>query len=297
MRGSDYAELLAFVAIAEERSFRRAATRLGLSRSALSHSIRALEERLGTRLLNRTTRSVAPTSAGQALLDRIAPAFSEISEATRATSALSERPSGTVRLNLPRLAAEVLFAGRFGRFAAKYPDVHVELVIDDEIRDIVAGGFDAGVRMGNMLQRDMVAVRVSPDLRLAVVGSPAYFARNPVPVSPRDLENHDCINYRWTGSGTTYRWPLIKGGETLNVAVEGPVTLNDSGLVVSAALDGAGLASTLEVFAAPHIAQGRLVRVLEDWCPPLPGLFLYYPSRRQMPPALRALVEFLRAKE
>lgn len=296
MRGSDYAELAAFVAVAEARSFARAAARLGMSRSALSHTIRALEERVGARLLNRTTRSVALTDAGKALFERLPPAFAEIAAAVDGLSAFRDRPSGTVRINLPRLAAEFLLASRLPRFAQSYPDVRVELTVGDELTDIVAGGFDAGIRPGELVQRDMIAVRVTPDLRTAIVGSPAYFASHPVPRTPRDLAGHVCINYRWLKTGALFRWPFAKDGETLDVAVAGPLTMNDSGLTILAALNGAGLACTVEAQVADDIAAGRLVRVLEDWCPPFPGFFLYYPGRRQMPPALGVLIDFLRVR-
>ena len=294
MRGSDYAELLAFAAVAEERSFRRAAARLGLSPSALSHTIRALEERLGAKLLNRTTRSVAPTEAGQGLLDRLAPAFADIDGAVEAVRATSARPSGRVRLNLPKLAAELILAPAFGRFARAYPDVHLELMVDDGLTDVVAAGFDAGIRPGEQLHRDMVAVRVAPDLRTAVVGSPSYLAARPPTRTPRDLADHACINYRFAASGALYRWPFARDSEMLDVAVEGSLTLNDTDLIRAAALDGAGLACTLEDTVADDLAAGRLVRVLEDWCRPFPGFFLYYPGRRQVPPALRALIDMLR---
>lgn len=297
MRGTEYAELAAFVAIAQERSFRRAAVRLGLSPSALSHTIRKMEERLGVRLLHRSTRSVAPTEAGHELFEQLASAFADISTALATVRARRDRTSGTVRLNLPKLAAELALAPAFGRFSRTYPDVHLELVVDDGLTDVVAAGFDAGIRPGERVERDMVAVRVSPDLRAAVVGSPEYFASRPPPRTPRDLKDHACVNYRFEASGSLYRWAFARGGETLDVAVEGSVTVNDTGLIRTAALRGAGLAYTLEDVVAEDVASGRLVRVLEEWCPPFPGFFLYYPGRRQMPPALRALIDTLRVKE
>ncbi len=292
MRGSDYAELLAFVAVAEARSFRRAAARLGLSPSALSHTIRALEERLGAKLLNRTTRSVAPTEAGQGLLDRLAPAFADIAGAVQSVRAASARPSGTLRLNLPKLAAELILVPAFGRFARAYPDVRLELMVDDGLTDVA--GFDAGIRPGERVHRDMVAVRVTADLRTAVIGSPGYLAARPPPRTPHDLKDHSCVNYRFAGSGALYRWPFARAGETLEVAVEGALTLNDTDLIRAATLDGAGLACTLEASVADDLAAGRLLRVLEDWCQPFPGFFLYYPGRRQVPPALRVLIDTLR---
>lgn len=293
MRGAEYAELAAFVAVAQERSFRRAATRLGLSPSALSHTIRELEERLGAKLLNRTTRSVAPTDAGLSLFNRLAPAFSDIAGAVEAVSAFRDRPSGTVRLNLPRLAAVIVLAPAFGHFARAYPDVRLELTVDDSLTDIVAGGFDAGIRLGERVHQDMVAVRVTPDLRVAVIGAPGYFASKDRPHTPHDLRHHACINYRWTENGALYRWKFEREGEALDVIVEGPLTLNDTDLILAAALDGVGLGYLLERRVAGHLATGQLVRVLDEWCPPFSGFFLYYPGRRQMPPALRALIDFL----
>ena len=294
MRGAEYADLASFVAVAQALSFRRASARLGLSPSALSHAIRELEARLGARLLNRTTRSVALTDAGRALFDRLQPAFSDIADAVEAVQAYQDRPSGTVRLNLPKLAAHSVLAPTFGRFARTYPEVRLEVTVDDGLTDIVAGGFDAGVRPGEQLQRDMVAVRITPDLRTAVVGSPAYFTGHPAPARPEDLQDHACINYRWSGSGAVYRWPFVRAGEAFKVQVEGPLTLNDTDLILAAALDGAGLACLLEDRVGPDLAAGRLVRVLESWSPTFPGFYLYYAGRRQTPPALRALIDFLR---
>lgn len=293
MRGTEYSELAAFVAVAQQRSFRRAAAHLGLSRSALSHTIRALEERLGAKLLNRTTRSVAPTEAGLGLLTRLAPAFGEIAGAVAAVGA-SGGPSGTVRLNVPRMAAQMVLAPLFGRFARAYPAILFDISVDDGLTDIVARGFDAGVRLGESVQRDMVAVQITPNLRTAIVGSPSYFAVHPVPQTPQDLRGHACINYRWVGSGALCRWEFERDGQVLEVAVEGPLTLNDPDLIVGAALDGVGLACAIETQVAGHLAEGRLVRVLADWCPPFPGFFLYYPGRRHMPGSLRALIDFLK---
>ena len=293
MRGAEYGDLASFVAVAEVLSFRRASVRLGLSPSALSHAIRELEARLGARLLNRTTRSVALTDPGQALFDRLRPAFADIAGAVEAVRAYHDRPSGTVRINLPKLAAHSVLAPAFGRFARAYPEVRLEVTVDDGLTDIVAGGFDAGVRPGERLQRDMVAVRITPDLRTAVVGSPAYFAARPAPIRPEDLGDHACINYRWSGGGAFYRWPFEREGKAFDVQVEGPLTLNDTDLILAAALEGVGLACLLEDRVAPDLAAGRLVRVLEDCSPIFPGFFLYYAGRRQTPPALRALVDFL----
>ncbi|HVR49047.1 MAG TPA: LysR family transcriptional regulator [Pseudorhodoferax sp.] len=296
MRGSEFAELEAFAAVAQERSFRRAAARLGLSPSALSHTVRGLEERMGARLLNRTTRSVAPTEIGAALLARIAPAFADIRGAVEAASGTPEHPVGTVRLNMPKLAARVL-TPRLARFAIAHPAIQLELKTEDSFSDIVAGGFDAGVRPGESLHADMVAVRVTPDLRLAIVGAPAYFAAHKPPRTPRDLARHRCINYRFATSGAMYRWPFARRGVSIDVLAPGSLTLDDSDLVVAAALHGAGLGCTLLEHVAEHIATGRLLRVLEGWCPPFPGFYLYYAGRRQLPAPLRTLIEFLRWRQ
>lgn len=293
MRGSEYAELAAFVAVARERSFRRAAAQLGLSPSALSHTVRSLEERLGARLFHRTTRSVAPTEAGLALYERVAPALADIHSAVDVAKGAAGSPAGTVRINLPKLAAHLL-APKLARFTKEHPFVRLELTTDDGFADIVAGGFDAGVRPGEHLHGDMISVRVTPDLRSAIAGSPAYFARRPPPHTPSDLRDHACLNYRFDHSGALYRWPLAKQGRPSAVTVDGPLAVNDMDVLVSAALNGAGLVVTLEDHVAQHIESGRLVRVLEDWCPPFPGFHLYYPGHRQMPPALTALAESLR---
>ncbi|MGO8059930.1 MULTISPECIES: LysR family transcriptional regulator [Rhizobium/Agrobacterium group] len=294
MKGNDFAELTAFVTIAELKSFVRAATKLGVSRSALSHSMRMLEERVGTRLLNRTTRSVSLTDAGRTLYARLPAAFAEIRDAVEGLSAYRERPAGTVRLNLPRVAAETLIGSKLSDFAAAYPDIHVELTVEDQLSDIVGSGYDAGVRPGGLLHQDMISVRLTPDYRSTIVGSPAYFQNNPKPKVPADLAAHACINYRWTASGALYRWPFSKDGEQVNAEVSGPLTLNDAGLTVKAALSGMGLACTLESNVALELADGRLIRVLEDWCPPTWGFYLYYPSARLMSAAFRAFVDFMR---
>jgi len=296
MRGNDFAELAAFVAVAEAQSFVRAASRLGLSRSALSHTIRALEERVGTRLLNRTTRSVSLTEPGRTLFARLPAAFAEIKDAVDGLGVYRERPAGMIRLNLPRVAAEILIASKLPAFVASYPDIHVDLTIEDEFSDIVGRGYDAGVRPGGLLHQDMIALRLTPDLRIAIVGSPAYFECHPVPEVPQDLAEHACINfYRWTESSVLYRWPFSKAGEQVDVEVTGPLTVNDVGLTVEAALAGLGLACTLESNITQELARGRLVRVMEDWCPPFPGFYLYYPSGRLHSAAFRAFIDFMRS--
>jgi DNA-binding transcriptional LysR family regulator len=285
--------LAAFLAVAKERSFTRAAKRLEVSPSALSHAIRRLEEQIGVRLLSRTTRSVAPTEAGEQLLASLGPALGEIRGALERLSRLRDRPAGRVRLLVPRLAAMTVLAPRLGQFARDYPDVALDVATHDSGVDLVAAGFDAGIHLGEFIQRDMVAVRVSKDHRPAIVGSPAYFASHPKPRSPHDLTTHRCINFRH-GSAEIYRWEFDKGNQSLAVAVNGPLIVDDVDLVARAAIDAVGLAFMSEDRAAPYLTDGTLVRVLEDWCSPYPGFFLYYPSRRQQPAALSALIETLR---
>ncbi|MDE3157081.1 MAG: LysR family transcriptional regulator [Acidobacteriota bacterium] len=286
--------LAAFLAVAEQRSFTRAAKELGVSPSALSHAIRGLEEQVGVRLLARTTRSVAPTDAGEQLIGRLRPALGDIHEVLDQIAGLRDRPAGRVRVLASRSAASAVLAPKLGTFARAYPDVVLEVTTTDEQRvDLVAAHFDAGIQLGEFIERDMVAVRVSLDHRAAIVGSPRYFESHPKPKSPRDLPRHQCINYRH-GSAGVYRWEFDKGKQSLAVAVNGPLVVDDVDLLIRAALDGAGLAFTLADRVAAHLASGALVRVLEDWCPPFPGYFLYYPSRRQQPAALSALIETLR---
>ncbi|HTR04945.1 MAG TPA: LysR family transcriptional regulator [Thermoanaerobaculia bacterium] len=286
--------LSALLAVAEERSFTRAARRLGVSPSALSHAIRGLEERLGVRLLARTTRSVAPTEAGEQLLARLGPALGDIRGALDQVSGLRDEPAGRVRLVVSPLAATMVLAPKLGTFARKYPDVLLDVSTTNEGRfDLVAGRFDAGIHLGEFIERDMIAVRVSPDQRAAIVGSPRYFSSHPKPGTPQDLTHHRCLNFRH-GTAGAYRWEFEKGKRSLAVAVEGPLIVDDADLLIRAAIDGVGLSFMLEAQAAPHLASGALVRVLEDWCPPFAGYFLYYPSRRQQPAALSALIETLR---
>jgi DNA-binding transcriptional LysR family regulator len=289
----EFSVLAAFVAVAEERSFTKAAKRLEVSPSALSHAIRGLEERIGVRLLARTTRSVAPTDAGEQLLGRVRPAFGDIREAVDQISGLRERPAGRVRLLLPRSAAMIALVPRLAHFTREYPDVVLDITTDNSRVDLVTAGFDAGIQIGEFIQKDMVAVRVSEDLRAAIVASPAYFAAHPRPKHPRDLLSHRCINFR-QGSSGVYRWEFDKGKQSLVVTVDGPLVVDDWEISVRMALDGVGVAFMVEQHAAPHIARGALVRVLDDWCPPFPGYFLYYPSRRQQPAALTALITTLR---
>jgi DNA-binding transcriptional LysR family regulator len=286
----------AFLAVADERSFTKAAKRLGVTQSALSHAIRGLEEQVGVRLLSRTTRSVAPTEAGEQLLAELRPALTGIRGALDRIGGLRDKPRGRVRLLIPRLAAMTVLGPRLAEFARNYPDVVLDVSTDETRLDLVANGFDAGVQYGEFIQQDMVAVRVSPDHRPVIVGSRRYFANHPTPKSPHELLQHRCINYRH-GSGEIYRWELDKGDQSLVVAVDGPLITNDIGLLTRAAMDGVGLAFMSDEQAAPHLASGALLPVLEEWCPPFPGFFLYYPSRRQQPAALTALIDTLRFKE
>jgi DNA-binding transcriptional LysR family regulator len=294
MRGAEFAELRAFVAVAELCSFRQAAARLGVTPSALSHIIRALEERLGTKLLHRSTRSVATTEAGAALLARLLPAMAALEEAVVEVGIFSDRPRGRLRLNLPRLAAQILLVPRLAQFGQLYPEITLDLVIEDNLTDIVAEGFDAGIRPGERVQGDMIAVRLTPDLRAAVVASPSYLASREIPNTPHDLSNHRCINYLWAHNGSTYRWQFGREGKALEVMVEAPLTINDTSAILEAALGGAGFAYILEDVVADHLREGRLVRVLDDWCEPVSGFYLYYSGRRHMSEPLRAMIDFLR---
>lgn len=287
-------ELAAFAAVARHRSFRRAAAELGVSPSALSHSLRGLEERLGVRLVSRTTRSVAPTQAGQRLLARLEPALQDIAGALESINEDRARPAGTVRLTVLRLGVQEVLIPALPRFHTAYPDVHLDICVDDSLTDIVADGFDAGIRFGESLQNDMIAVPVSGPARMTVVGSPGYFAHHPPPQTPYDLKDHACIRFRLPSRRALYRWEFERDGQEIEVAVNGPLTLNDLEMAVQAAVSGIGLCYAGTGYVAPLIADGRLVPVLDDWLPPFPGFFLYYPSRRQMPAALRVLVDMLR---
>jgi len=287
--------LAAFAVVADERSFTRAAVRLGVSTSAISHSIRALEERLGVRLLARTTRNVAPTDAGERLLAQLRPALDEIEAALTEVGRLREKPAGTIRLFAPSVAIAMTVSPKLAKFTRDYPDVVLDVTTeDDSRRDLIAARFDAGIHLGEFLQRDMVAVKVSGEQRAAIVAAPSYFDSRPKPKTPRDLTAHRCIRYRMGAGGPVYRWEFEKRGKPVTVSVSGPLVVNDVELTLRAALDGVGLAFALEEHVAERIARGELVRVLEDWCPPFDGFFLYYPSRRQQPAALQALVDALR---
>lgn len=287
-------DLLAFLAVAREGSFTRAAARIGLSQSALSHSIRGLEERLGLRLLTRTTRSVAPTEAGERLLQTLGPAFDQIDATLAMLSEFREKPSGTIRITAGEHAADTILWPALERLLPDYPDVKVEVDVDNGLTDIVAGRYDAGIRLGEQVARDMVAVRIGPEIRMAIVGAPSYFSRHPPPQSPQDLTSHTCINLRQRTSGGLYAWELEKGGHELRVRVDGQLVFNATPMVLRAALAGFGLAFLFEDQVEAHLAAGRLVRVLAEWCPPFPGYHLYYPHRRQPRPAFSLLLEALR---
>lgn len=286
--------LIAFLAVARERSFTRAAAGLGVSQSALSQTVRALEERLGLRLLTRTTRSVAPTEAGERLLRTVGPRFDEIDAELSALSALREKPAGTIRITTGEHAAESILWPALAKFLPAYPDIHVEIIVDYGLTDIVAERYDAGVRLGEQVAKDMIAVRIGPDMRMAVVGAPSYFAMHPRPEKPQDLTAHHCINIRLPTHGGLYVWEFEKRGRKLNVRVEGQLVFNTIGLRRDAVLAGFGLACLPEDQVSSHLRDGALIRVLEDWCPPFSGCHLYYPSRRQPTPAFALLVDALR---
>ena len=289
-------DMAAFLAVADERSFTRAAAKLGMSPSALSHLVKGLESKLGLRLLARTTRSVAPTQAGEALLETIRPALASITAELSRLGGLRDRLAGSVRITTFKYAAASVIWPALPAFAAAYPDVKLEVTVDEGLTDIVAARYDAGIRFGEQLAKDMVAVRVGPDLRAAVVATPEYFARHPAPKTPQELDRHRCLNYRLATSGGLLPWEFERGGRRLQVRVEGPLICNDGDLITAAVLAGQGIGYTLEAQVAVHLAAGRLVRVLEAWSPLFPGCYLYYPSRRQATPALAAFVEVLRAR-
>ena len=287
-------DLLAFLAVARERSFTRAAAKLGMSQSALSQIVRGLEERLGVRLLSRTTRSVAPTQAGERLLRTIAPKFDEMDVELAALSELREKPAGTIRITATEHAADTILMPALARILPNHPDIKVEVVIDYGLTNIVAGQYDAGIRPGELVAKDMIAVRIGPDLRMAVVGAPSYFATHKKPRIPQDLTSHNCVNLRLPTHGSLYAWEFEKSGRALNVRVEGQLVFNGAGALLNAALKGFGLAYLTQGQVQPHVTNGQLIRVLSDWCPPFSGYHLYYPSRRQSSPAFSLLVDALR---
>lgn len=294
MRGSDFAELKAFAAVVERASFARVADYLGCSPSALSQTIRQLETRLGVRLLNRTTRSVAPTSAGARLYERIVPVIQELDAAVAEAVEATGRTAGTLRINTLSMAADKLIAPRLGRFHRAYPQVVLDIVIDDGLSDIVAGRFDAGIRVGERLEKDMIAVRLTRDVEMTAVASPDYLAHHGEPKTPADLHSHVCINWRFPGSGAIYRWEFEKKGKKLEIAVEGALISNHQEIVVEGALQGLGILYAYDDERIDDlIARGQLKRVLAEWSLTLPGLFLYYSNRRLPTPALRAFIDCL----
>jgi DNA-binding transcriptional LysR family regulator len=294
MEGEDFGDLIAFMTIAREGSFTRAAAKLGVSQPALSHRIRAMEERLGLRLLTRTTRSVSPTEAGQRLMANVGPFLEQIEAEMASLGELRDKPAGTVRITSLDHAADTIILPKLARLLPDYPDLKLEINTDYQLVDIVEQRYDAGVRLGEQVEKDMIAVRIGPDMRMAVVGTPSYFSSHPAPASPQDLTAHACINVRLPTHGGLYVWDFEKDGRPLNVRVEGQLVVNGLNQVVKAALEGLGLAYTLEDMVQEHLAAGRLVRVLEDWCPPFAGYHLYYPSRRQASPAFALVVNALR---
>lgn len=295
LSGSDYNQLRAFVAVGEHLSFSRAAELLGVSPSALSQLVRGFEERVGVRLLNRTTRSVALTEAGETLFQRVRPAVAELGAAIGQVRHSRERPAGTVRVHAFRSAAETYLDPILPRFARDYPDVVLDITLDDEVVDLVAGGFDAALRIGEVIERDMVAVRLGPELKQIAVAAPDYLAVQGRPEHPRDLVNHRCIRWRWSGHTTPYAWEFFEKGSWFSVTVDGPLIVNDKGMALRATLQGIGIGFPVENTVAEHIAAGRLVPLLQEWSASFPGMFLCYPQQRQMAPALRAFIDAVRA--
>jgi DNA-binding transcriptional LysR family regulator len=294
MDRAELANLTAFVAVADQRSFRAAASQLGVTPSALSHSMRQLEERLGVRLLHRTTRSVSVTDAGLRLLDRLRPAIEQIAGALENLNEERRRPMGRLRIYAMHFGAAAVVAPIWGRFLSTYPEIHLELAIGERPIDIVAKGFDAGIGPQDRAAADMIAVRVMGPLKVAVVGAPSYFAKRRPPRTPDDLVRHTCVQYRRLADGDVFVWPFERDRKTRRIAVDGRVMVNASDFAVRAAVDGLGIAYTIEALAEPFLRSGQLVRVLEDWSPLIQGLFLYYPGHRQVPATLRALIDMIR---
>lgn len=294
MTTESYDQLAIFAAVAQERSFTRAAAKLGMSQPALSRAMRQLEERLGVRLLARTTRSVAPTEAGEHLLRVVAPRFEEINNELGLLSEFRDKPAGKLRITAGEHAAITRLQPVLATLLPDNPELSIEVIVDYGLTDIVAEGYDAGVRLGQQVAKDMIAMRIGPDMRMAVVGSPEYFARHPQPVIPRDLMLHNCINIRMPTYGGIFPWEFEKNGEELKVRVEGQLVFNNIAMRLGAALQGLGLAYMAEDLVQAHVAEGRLIRVLEDWCEPFSGYHLYYPSRRQSSPAFTLLRDALR---
>jgi DNA-binding transcriptional LysR family regulator len=292
---ADFGQLRAFVAVAETLNFSRAAEKLGVSSSALSQMVRGLEERVGIRLLHRTTRSVSLTQAGEQLLQRVRPALQEIGVAIEQTSELRARPAGVVRIHCFRSAADLCLRPLLRTFHEAYPDVVLDLTLDDEVVDVVAGGYDAAIRIGEVIEQDMIAIKLGPELRQIAVASPDYLARRGTPGHPHDLVSHSCIRWRWPGHETTYKWEFLENGKWFEVAIDGPIITNAKDFALQAAIDGLGIAFSTQQMIAPHVAAGRLVPLLEPWSAPFPGYYLCYPAQRQMAPPLRAFIDSLRS--
>lgn len=295
MRQDQLDGLATFVAVAESRGFSAAAVRLGVSPSAVSQAVRLLEKRVGVPLFNRTTRSVNLTEAGARFLERIGPAVQELAAASEELSDSAERPSGLLRLTVSRGAYLWVLQPVLGAFLRAYPQIDLEVSIDNTLVDIVGRGFDAGIRFGGMVERDMVGLRVGPPMANCIVAAPRYLAEHGTPVHPRELLAHDCIGFRFASSGQLERWEFAKNGEAMTLAVSGRLVMNDVAVMLDAAVDGIGIANLIGSFTERHIADGRLVQLLADWTTPLPDLTLYYPDRRRVPPKLRALIDWLRA--
>jgi DNA-binding transcriptional LysR family regulator len=294
LAGSDYNQLRAFVAVGELLSFSRAAEMLGVSPSSLSQMVRGFEARVGVRLLNRTTRSVALTEVGLNLLQRVRPAVAELSDAIGQVQHYRERPAGTVRVHAFRSAGERHILPMLARFTAACPEVVLDITLDDQVVDVVAGGFDVAIRIGEVIERDMVAVRLGPDVRQVAVASPAYLDRFGRPEHPRDLLDHKCIRWRWPGHPSPYAWEFFENGAWFDVIVDGPLIVNDKATALDATLQGIGIGFAIDNTVAAHIAEGRLVPLLEAWSAPFPGLYVCYPQQRQMAPALRAFLDVIR---
>ncbi len=297
MNGAEFTQLKAFVTVCDEGAFVRAARRLAISPSALSRTVRSLESSLGIRLLNRTTRSVGLTEAGTALYDRIKPMMASMDEAVLAVGAYQKTPKGVVRINLPSIAARIAIMPRLQQFRLAYPEVRLDLVIDNDITDVVAQGFDAGVRIGGQISRDMVAVRITNDLRMAVVGAPSYFADRQRPQVPADLKDHLCLTYKWKSTGALYQWRFEDGDDAIDIDVNNVLTVNDTDLLLAAAREGLGLAYLIEDLTAPALEKEELIRVLEPWCKFFPGFYLYYSERTHMPASVRAFIDFMKVEK
>jgi DNA-binding transcriptional LysR family regulator len=294
MRGTEFAELSAFAAVAEQRSFAKAAARLGIAPSTLSQTIRALEERLGVRLLNRTTRSVATTEAGERLMAELRPALDGVGRAVESVNAFRDKPIGTLRIVMGRAISTTMFAPMIAPFLAAYPDITLDAASDDMRLDLVSNRFDAGIRIGELIERDMIAVKLIDGIRLVCVAAPGYLARRDIPRTPRDLAAHSCIRHRWKYDEAVRPWQFEKGGERIEIDPHGRLIVNEAQNVVSAAVDGIGIAYVPAIMAAPHVIEKRLTVLLADWCTSYSGVYIYYPSRRQIPPALQAFIDFAR---